>query len=93
MNTVQGVMARAKVVIKAAPTWLIAIAAALTAAAHELGALLPGQAEWWAWPIRIAGWLGAAAAIIRRVTPVPPEERGLLPVPTPPLGGGDQPAE
>ena len=73
--------ARAQVVLTAAVTWLVIAAAVITIIADELAKVLP--APWSdrisAWAITILGVLGAVITIIRRVTPVRPEERGLLP--------------
>lgn len=73
--------AQAKVILKAAPTWLTAAAVVLTVLNDEIGGLLPeGAAETFGTIVVTAGaWIGAAINIIRRVTPVLPEERGVLP--------------
>lgn len=73
--------AKAQVVLTAAVTWLVIVAAVITVIADELAKVLPSP---WsdrlsAWAITILGVLGAIIAIIRRVTPVEPAERGLLP--------------
>ena len=75
-------IARIKVVSAAAVTWLTAAGIILTIFSEEIGSVLPtGAAEEWAmWVVRIIAWIGAAVAIIRRVTPVLPDERGVLPV-------------
>lgn len=67
--------ARVLVVLKAAPTWLVALSTVVTIVASEVD--IPAVAEW---SVKVVGWLGVAVAIIRRVTPVLPAERGLLPV-------------
>lgn len=73
-------LARVVVVLKAAPTYLTAIAAVVPLIAGDLAKVMPDQAEdITAWAIRIAAWLTAAALIIRRVTPVDKADRGLLP--------------
>jgi hypothetical protein len=61
------------VVLRALPTRLVAVAGVATLLAEQL----PGGpvAEWAA---RIAAWTLAAAAIIGRVTPVAPAQRGVL---------------
>lgn len=71
---------RAKVVATTAVTYLTAVAVLITAAHEEIAGLLPeGTAEDVAGYVVIAlGWIGAAIAIIRRVTPVDPANRGLL---------------
>lgn len=63
---------RLKVLLSAAPTYLIIISGVLTALAEEL----PDAPRW---IVTVAAWLATAVLIIRRVTPVPPAERGLLP--------------
>lgn len=71
---------RAKVITSAAVTWLTFTALVLTVAADEIGQLAPdgtGQ-DVTTFLIRVAAWLGAAVSIIRRVTPVAPDERGIL---------------
>ena len=72
---------RAVVVLSAAVTWLVLAAAVITAFAGEIAPLLPTP-----WSERLSAWtlsavaiIGAAIAIIRRVTPVAAEERGILP--------------
>lgn len=82
--TVKQWLARARVVLTAAPTWFVTLAAALTVIAESVGELLDPINPLWApvvsaWLIRVAAVLGSAAAIIRRVTPVPSHERGILP--------------
>lgn len=37
-----------------------------------------------AWLSRLAAWLTGVVVVIRRHTPVPPSERGILPPPPPP---------
>lgn len=71
-------IARARVVLRAAPTWLTAAAVILTAAAHEISTLAPsGGEDVVRWLVTAAAWLTSAVAIIRRVTPVPAAQRGL----------------
>lgn len=74
------VLARIRVVLTAAPTYLTALAVILTIFADEITELLPegpaGQLS--DWVVIVTGWLTAAVNIIRRVTPVIPDERGLL---------------
>ena len=78
MNTT---LARIRVVLNAAPTWIAAVSTILVIVADEVAAVLPaGQAEVvGAAVVRIVAWLGAAVAIIRRVRPVLDDEKGLLP--------------
>lgn len=72
---------RVKVVLTAAPTYLVAIAGFLTAVREEAIDQLPE-----AWQVPAASAItqalviiGTAVLIIRQVTPVPPEQRGVLP--------------
>lgn len=65
-------IARVKVVLAAAVTWLVFIGFVATVVADEI----PGVAGW---AVRIAAWATTAVSIIRRVTPVLPEDRGVLP--------------
>ncbi len=80
------VLARVRVFLKSAPTYLVAAGAVVTVLADELGKVFPNG--WQDNATQIAGTLlgiiGAAVAIIRRVTPVLPEERGMLAPPKPP---------
>jgi len=72
-------IARARVVLRAAPTWLTALSVMLTAAAHEISTVAPdGGQDVVRWLITAAAWLASAVAIIRRVTPVPADQRGIL---------------
>ena len=73
-------LARARVVLTAAVTWLQVAAAALVIGAVVNGTATPEiSTDLVAWSVRIAAVLGAVVATIRRVTPVLPAERGLLP--------------
>ena len=63
---------RVKVFLTAAPTYLVALTAALTVLADQL----PNAPQWIA---TVVVWITTAVLIIRRVTPVPVEDRGLLP--------------
>ena len=69
---------RVKVIAKTAVTWLVFASVLLTAIAGELGELLPGNPEVSTFIMRVVAWLTAAVTIIRRVTPVAPDERGVL---------------
>jgi small neutral amino acid transporter SnatA (MarC family) len=74
-------IARTKVVLSAAVTWLVVAAAVLAIIAEELAKVLPdgpGQAVARVLGIALMA-IGCAIAIIRRVTPVLPDERGILP--------------
>lgn len=81
LEALQTFWRKALVVLKAAPTWLTLTAVILNILAEEIGGVLPaGSAELFGeWVIRIGAWLGAAVHLIRRLTPVLPDERGILP--------------
>lgn len=73
---------RIVVILKAAPTYLVLASTVLTIIADELAKILPTP---WAdrltaLVITVTAALAAIVAIIRRVTPVAPAERGILPV-------------
>lgn len=73
-------IARIKVVATAAVTWITAVAVLLPLVAGDIAEVAPGQAETVTHvALVVAGWLGAAVSIIRRVTTVLPAERGVLP--------------
>lgn len=87
MSKFQLLTARARVVLTGFVTWLVVLNVIVVDAARLLGEYAPPG---WAGAIQalgsIAAVVGTAIAIIRRVTQVLPEERGLLPVaggPTP----------
>lgn len=72
---------RILVILKAAPTWLVAASTAITIFAEEIVAILPDS---WdpvvvRWSAIAVGFLTAVINIIRRVSPVLPAERGILP--------------
>jgi hypothetical protein len=77
----QKFLERAVVVLKAAPTYLVAAATIATIITEEVAEELPAGAAEWA--VRIGGKvvsvIAAAVLIVRRVTPVIEEQRGLLP--------------
>jgi hypothetical protein len=74
-------LSRLNVLFGAVLTWMVAVAAGLSAAAAELAELAPEGSEGvTATLVRVAAWLAVAVAAVRRHTPVPPESRGLLPV-------------
>lgn len=80
MNRVVDVLERLRVLAGTAVTYLVAAAVGLSAAADELAATGPDGGETAvAWLLRVVAWVGAAVAVVRRVTPVPSGERGLLP--------------
>ena len=65
--------ARVRVVLTSLVTYLLIASSILTIVAEEL----PGPAAEWIG--RAVVWLATAVTIIRRVTPVLPEDRGLVP--------------
>lgn len=86
-------IARIKVILAAAVTWLLFIGLLLGQLAGDVGDLGPIGADISTWALRLVAWIGTAVLIIRRVTPVIDRaERGILPVdapnvsPTPPPG-------
>ena len=71
---------RAAVVLSSAVTYITALTMGLTVAAGEISEAGPeGGEDVVAWTVRGVAWLTAAISIIRRVTPVPEVERGILP--------------
>lgn len=73
-------IARIKVIAGAAVTWLVAASTTVTIFSDEIVKVVPDQAQGiGSVSLKIVAWLGAAIAIIRRVTPVIPEDRGILP--------------
>lgn len=74
-------VARVKVVLAAAVTWIVVASTVVTLASDEIAKVLPaGDAETvGAVAAKIVAVLGAVVAIIRRVEPVLPAERGILP--------------
>lgn len=77
-------LASVKVILRAAPTYLVAIGAVLTILVDELTGYAAVPAV--EWVLRVLGILativGVAVSIIRRVEPVIPERRGVLEPPT-----------
>lgn len=71
---------RIAVVAKAVPTYLVAGALVVSIATQEISEELSGDAAENVVRIggKLAAWLGAAVAIIRRSTPVIKAQRGLL---------------
>lgn len=71
---------RAVVILKAAPTWLTFVALAAPVLADELADVLPAPVSERVTSLllTVAAVAGALIATIRRLTPVPPEERGIL---------------
>lgn len=72
MNPIDKTLARLKVILTAAVTYLVLAATVLTIVSESLPAA-PGTIA------KVLAWLGTAVLIIRRVTPVLPDERGVLP--------------
>lgn len=71
---------RAAVILTAAVTYISALSAGLIVAANQIADVAPeGSHDVVAWLVRGVAWLTAAVTIIRRVTPVPAAERGVLP--------------
>ena len=72
--------ARVRVVLKAAPTYLVLVSATATIVTDEVAKVLPSG--WQDNALQIGGVivsvLGAAVAIVRRVTPVLDSQKGLL---------------
>jgi len=81
MDQINALLDRVKVVATAAVTYLTAAVVILSLVADQIVELLPngdGQTVA-AWLIRVVAVLSGAITIIRRVTPVVPQDRGLLP--------------
>lgn len=76
---------RIHTVLSAAVTWLVVLAMVLTIVAAELADALGATSPVVVIALRAVAAIGVAVSIIRRVTPVLPDARGLLPKP-------DQPA-
>lgn len=76
-------VARARVVLRAAPTYLVALSTIVSIVAEEVAAVLPAGPATTVGVIavRVVAVLAAAVAIIRRVTPVVDSQHGLLPAP------------
>lgn len=78
MTSADRLIARTRVILTAAVTWLVIGGSVLTMLAGELATagLAP---EWTDWLVKVAGWTATAVLIIRRVSPVTETERGVLP--------------
>lgn len=78
--------ARSRVLLSAAVTWITLAGAIVAIVLAELAPYADRPAV--EWSIRILGGaatvLAVSASIVRRVTPVLPAERGILPPPPPP---------
>ena len=70
---------RIKTVAKAAVTWLVIGGAVLSIVASELAGALGADHVAVQYATTAATALGVALAIIRQVTPVLPDQRGILP--------------
>lgn len=80
MTKIRTLIDRATVVLKAAPTYILAVSTGITLFAGELVEVLPTDvggpvAEWTA---RAVAFLAGVVTVIRRVTPVAESARGLL---------------
>lgn len=72
---------RVRVLLTAAPTYLAGAAVVVSAFNDEIGSAFPGVAdEVAAIAAPALAGIAAAIAIVRRVTPVAVQERGLLPL-------------
>lgn len=72
---------KVKVFLTALPTYLAVVTAVLTALAQHIVPLLPESVavQVSAWIVLALGWITAIVTTIRRLTPVEPWERGMLP--------------
>jgi len=70
---------RAKTVARAAVTWLVLASTILTVAAEEIAKVAGTDSPVVVLALRAVSWLGVAVMILRRVTPVLPDARGILP--------------
>lgn len=93
MSAMSKLITRIKVVLTAAPTYLVLLSAAVSTTSAQLAELLPSQAETIArWTAPAVTALAVAVLIVRSVTTVLPEHRNLTtnvpyaPVPQPPAG-------
>lgn len=78
MSKISKLISKARTLWRAAPTYLAGAAVGVTAASDEISKRFPGSAETVShWAIPILAGLGAAIAIVRRVTPVLKNQRGL----------------
>lgn len=73
--------ARIRVIFYAAPTWLVFAALVAQVVTEEVSKVVPPGAVQQVVMIggHVVSWLGAAVAIIRRVSPALPKDRGILP--------------
>lgn len=79
MDTVNALLERLLVIVRAAPTYLVAVAMVAAIIAEEFGGIAGMPAGVVAAIVRVAAFLTVVVAILRRVTPVLEGARGLLP--------------
>lgn len=70
---------RVRVVLRAAPTYIVLAGGTLAIVADELAKVVGADSPVVVLILRAVSLLGAAVAIIRRVTPTLPDARGILP--------------
>jgi hypothetical protein len=73
VDTLRDIRAKVLVVLKAAPTWIVAITTVITVVLEEVN--IPAVAQYGGTALVV---LGAALRIITRVTPVVEDDRGLV---------------
>lgn len=76
-----GLVARVRVILTAAVTWLVVLAAVLTVVVDELAAAIGADHPVVVLIFQAVAVIGVAISIIVRVTPVLPGAEGLLPAP------------
>jgi hypothetical protein len=73
-------LARVRVLLTAAPTWITTASAIVVLLSEQISTAFPDStAVVGRWSLTVLAVLTAAANIVRRVAPVLPAERGLLP--------------
>lgn len=73
---------RVHVFLNSVVSWLTLAIVVLTAFSSQIGELFPeGGEDIAAWVVRVLAWLSGAVLIIRRVSPVAADQRGMLPPP------------
>ena len=77
---IQRFITRARVLLKAAPTYLVVAAVVVSTVTNEIADALPGDASTAIVKIggKIVAAIGAAVAIVRKVAPVLDSQKGLL---------------
>lgn len=80
MNKLLGLWARIKVVLSAAVTWIVVAQTVIVIFRDEVSKVLPTPfaERFEMYAATVLAVLAAVVAVIRRVTPVEPEWRGLL---------------